>query len=294
MKTRYLQSCACIAAISTVLALCGCHGGSRGQVHDNRHNVTAALSFPKTEVPDKYYFGDGLGVNCTLELRSDHRFAFRWTGCLGEYDRNQGTWQLNGDILTVFPDKPNVVQGLSGMNLRYIPVKWRGRHFLVDENGMPGFSAMSAERNPLLIERLKSDEYVHFASDYVKAEKVRGAVGSGRPLLPMRYLPFYEKGPVKASVVRIQDSRHVIINKGSVDRVRPGLLFTMSASGDIDLEVVRVGKRESEARPVYFFNSDAPVKVGDSFTTGDTWARPHGTGYQRFSDPPIACKAKRR
>src|SRR5260370_28445512 len=54
------------------------------------------LLFSETELTGKYYFGDGLGVICSLELSGNHRFDFRWHGCLGEYDRNQGAWALDG------------------------------------------------------------------------------------------------------------------------------------------------------------------------------------------------------
>jgi hypothetical protein len=51
----------------------------------------AKLLFAESELPGQYYLGDGLGVNCSLELHPDHRFRFVWRGCLGMYDRNQGT-----------------------------------------------------------------------------------------------------------------------------------------------------------------------------------------------------------
>ena len=111
-------------------------------------SLNPALRFPEQELSGQYYLGDGLGVNCSLTLEPTHRFAFAWHGCMGLYDQNQGVWSLEGDTLVVKPKKPNKREGFEGMNLRFIPVQWGKRGYLVDENEMPGFCAAAHTEPP--------------------------------------------------------------------------------------------------------------------------------------------------
>jgi hypothetical protein len=90
-------------------------------------SAAAILGFDSKAIPGKYYFGNGHGVSCSLELSKDHRFTYSWHGCEGEYDRNKGSWELQGDVVVVHPEMPNKHEGFTGLNLRYIPVTWGDR-----------------------------------------------------------------------------------------------------------------------------------------------------------------------
>lgn len=137
------------------------------------------LLFSASELPGRYYLGDGLGVNCRLSLEVNGRFSFCWTGCLGEYDRNEGSWTLEGDRLLMKPEKPNRREGFEGMNLRFMPVKWHDRVLLIDENEMPGFCASARGRT------VSNEEYAQ-GTDYVRVDKVLASVRPGgvKPLIP--------------------------------------------------------------------------------------------------------------
>lgn len=282
---KHIYACITVMCIFVMLMLCGCQH-SKPQVNVKTQTPAPKLLFPESELPGKYYFGDGLGVNCVLELKADKRFNFTWTGCMGVYDKNKGIWDLNGDLLTVRPDKLNATGGFRGMNIRYIPVKWGTRHFLIDENEMPGFCVMLSKLDPHLMKQLKTDEYYRHGLDYIKIQKPENISISGKPLIPARYIDFYENGPIVVKVVKVSDVRHAVINKGSADKVKPGMLLSLVNFGGLDIEVVSVDKHESVVKPIFYFNSNVFIKVGHRFTTGDTWDRPRGTGFQRYTKPP--------
>ena len=230
---------------------------------------------PSREIAGEYYLGDGLGVNCYLTL-VEGRFNFKWTGCLGVYDRNTGTWELQGDVVLLKPEKPNKCEGFKGMNLRFIPVKWGQRHYLVDENEMQGFcSAIRRMQLP----------HMH-GQDYVKLEGDKLPPGGGDLTIPDRYRKYYESGAITGVVAAVKADGLVVLNVGTQQTVRPGLLLAARGHKRIDLEVVSVSGEEVTAKTFYFWNSDRLVAPADVFTTGDYFCRPRGTGHARLTSPP--------
>jgi hypothetical protein len=88
---------------------------------------------PVAIVAGDYYFGDGLGVNCSLTVKREGRFSFVWRGCLGIYDQNMGEAKVEAGHLILKPEKPNVREGFHGMATDYIPVRWGERLYLIPE-----------------------------------------------------------------------------------------------------------------------------------------------------------------
>lgn len=242
--------------------------------------------FKEKDLPGKYYFGDGLGVNCSLVLEADHRFSFKWHGCMGEYDSNVGSWSLEGDVLVVKPEKPNKHEGFEGMNVRYVPVRWGTRLYLVDENEMPCFCAVAATPGNTLGSDVRGEHYVKWSGETLPPAE-------GRPAIPERYREFYERGPVQAVVARVERDGKVILNKGTADRVKPSMLLAAKGPPTIELKVLSAQEHESVAQASYFWNSNRRVAAGDCFTTGGDLAGPWGTGFERFPNPPEGKKTRK-
>jgi len=239
------------------------------------------LLFAAADLPGSYYLGDGLGVNCRLVIEANGRFTFRWTGCLGEYDRNQGSWTVEGDRLLMKPEKANRCQGFNGMNLRFIPVKWGARMVLVDEYEMPGFCVMAKGGwRP-------AGEYQH-GLDYARVQDpaLEAPYAGEKPIIPERFREFYELGPIEAVVAQVNSDGSVLLKGTALRPLRPGLLLASSEFGRVDLDVVSTSGLTGVARPIYSWNSDRRPKAGDRFTTGDPWRRPRGTGFRRLTDIP--------
>jgi hypothetical protein len=88
---------------------------------------------PLAAVAGDYYFGDGLGVNCSLSLKAEGRFTFGWRGCLGVYDQNTGDAKVVDGHLILSPEKPNVREGFRGTSTDFLIVRWGDRSYLVPE-----------------------------------------------------------------------------------------------------------------------------------------------------------------
>lgn len=82
-----------------------------------------------------YYRGDGLGLNCTLDIDGEGRFTSLWTGCLGVYDRNEGTAAMVDGRLVLHPERPDRLKSLA---TEYVPVRWGERTYLIPKgDGQP-------------------------------------------------------------------------------------------------------------------------------------------------------------
>ena len=235
------------------------------------------LQFDPNELYGDYYFGDGLGANYALSITLDHRFTYRESGCSGEYGRNQGSWKLNVDRLELRPEKPSKQDSFE-VNVRFVPIKWGERLYLVDENETPGFCAA-----------LKHDsnrwEDIH-GQDFVKLAGRKLPSTKGKLVIPARYRTFYEQGAITTKVVRVEKNQTILLDKGSADRITPGMLFTVNDFGTIEAQVVSCQEHHCTAKPIYVWGSDRQAKVGDQLTTGNYWHRPSGTGERRYSSLP--------
>jgi hypothetical protein len=252
--------------------------------------VGSKLPFAESMVAGKYYFGDGLGVNCRLEVTNDHRFAFRWTGCLGEYDRNEGSWEILGDTLLLKTEKQNKHEGFEGVNTRFAPIIWNQRLYLVDEYEAPGFcSTLESERSVGGVrDELHGQHYV-LHDDNFKVVLVKLA-----NYVPERFKSFVGKKPIQCKVIELNKDGTVTLDKGSADGLRPALMLGPDFWYTGDLEVLSVTPNRAIAKPGYFFNSVHLIEKGDLYDTGGKWYQPHGTGWQRLDKPPkIASRDKK-
>ena len=115
-----------------------------------------SIQVPAEKVYGKYYRGDGLGVNHYLELAMNGRFIFRWHGCLGEYDKNEGAFKMEGNKLVLLPELPNIQKGFQGTPTQFI-VRQAGEDvFLVEKRDMKRF------RKDLKEKESHSERYLSF------------------------------------------------------------------------------------------------------------------------------------
>jgi hypothetical protein len=225
--------------------------------------------FDESEIPGTYYQSHGRSGR-TLELFADRRFSTVERFCLGELDRDQGTWGLEGDTLVLEPERTDERSGRGGVDVRFLPVKWGNRCLLIDEYGMPGFCAEAGGGSP--------PQWSVGIPNYMKQPALAADPGEGEPLIPDRFREFYEKGPVRATIAAIGDAGMVTLHCGAADR-------------RLELMVESVGEHEATARACYFWNSRRLVQVGDEFTTGEKGFSVAGTGVPRLPEPPRSTAA---
>ena len=230
----------------------------------------SAPAFSPKDVVGAYYFGDGLGVNCSLELRKDAQFAFIWRGCLGVYDENVGSWSIEKGMVVLKPTKPNVREGFRGTAKRFYRVPWGEQLYLVPDNEMLDFCSL-----------VKS----HFAFDSERSYFFYLRVGdekkqrTGQPKVPAPYAA-YLKTPFSASVLSIRQDRPaggdrkkpqtaevIVIDQGSKAGVIPGMRFMIEGGDSLGYFVTRVTEITAECVARGSKGNKGVVKKGASVST---------------------------
>lgn len=261
-----------------------------------RQRTKTTLLFPGSELPGRYYCGDGRGYE-SLNLFPEQTFAYsrRMEGVFKE-DKG-GKWALDGDCLVVTPERPFTTNEPSRLSARLIPVKWEQRIYLVEEHYMPFFCYRVTRSTVSVYGRNKgypAFEFLKFPPDKPNVYKVEEAYPplnpDRRPLFPERYRTFYEQGPIRARVVKILprgepadipgDALRVLLDKGIAARVKPGLLLAVEGSSYATLivTVARPDKAEAVRVDLPGREPDA-VRVGDTLTSGERYYFPYPTSY---------------
>lgn len=144
-----------------------------------------------------YYYGDGMGVNVTLHLAPKAGFVFSWSGCLGTYDRNYGSWTDKDGRLELTFTFPNVRQGFQGLAPVLIPVRWGERHYLIASTALADFAnEVNSGSEPR--------DCAH-GSALLRVNDERKPV-QGLPELPRECADLLLTEPVEGMIVAIRDS----------------------------------------------------------------------------------------
>ena len=207
------------------------------------------LSPKNNKVPEQfsdwignYYFGDGLGVNCTLEIKSNATFAFRWQGCLGTYDKNVGWISFGDNSIVLYPEKSNIREGFQGTPTDFFLIPWDERHYLVPEEDIVEFcSDVNQGLEP------RDDAW---GSYYLKDNEWDKTV-SGLPRVPQGFKSYLLPKSVEGRIIEILESGEAIIDIGSGDGLKPGMILTALDKGDVmfsQVEVVSVGDNQSKIK----------------------------------------------
>ncbi len=141
-----------------------------------------------------YYFGDGLGFNCSLAVKPEGRFTFLWRGCLGVYGRNEGGAKIVNGHLVLTPEQPNDSKGFGGTPTDFIPVHWGERLVFGPKRGWEALLRRGESRPGAADQR--SWLFI-FAAGRLGEESHRPSQGAGRvEIIPseknrpnMRFVP---------------------------------------------------------------------------------------------------------
>lgn len=146
-----------------------------------------------------YFHGDGMSVNASLGLAPRSGFVFRWSGCIGVYDRNYGDVQLAPDgSIILSPTFENDRRGLQGVGLELIAVPWGQRRYLVPVDEVARFcNAVNGGSEP------RNERFGFFFLHDGDHEKP----ATGQPSLPEEYQGLLLGAPIVAEIVAVEPAR---------------------------------------------------------------------------------------
>ena len=238
-----------IFVIMTLLFAIGCQRPS-----DSTATGTQALPI---WLAGDYFSGDGLGINCSLKLTTVGRFEFTWRGCLGEYDKNQGTAVFTDNVLVIEPEKPDVREGFQGTPTTFRVIRWGDRRYLVATEELLDFcNSINQGEEPR--SRRHGNFYLQDGDWHVPI--------SGRPALPEEWLAFLLKKPVRGRVSELVGDKQVKITLGYNDGIREGMILTVRGTDEdffsCQLRVIDVDETESQAEYEYYGIDETPAQIG--------------------------------
>jgi hypothetical protein len=191
---------------------------------------------PVAEVAGAYYFGDGLGVNCSLNIERKGRFSFVWLGCGGVYDQNTGGAKIEAGHLILTPDKPNVREGFRGTATDLIPIRWGERLYLIPE----------AERRQFCNDVNQGSEPrdVAHGSFYIRRDDWKKKV-TGLPIVPKEWESLLLKKPLHGKVIEVLGDDRARVDLGSDSGVWKGMQLWVDIEGFGLVQVLEVGAKNS-------------------------------------------------
>jgi len=220
-----------------------------------RDRILAAIrKAPDHAWAGDYYQGDGLGVNQSILLGPTGDFVFTWRGCLGVYDRNFGSFRLDGQKIRLTFTYPNQRKGFQGIASELVPIRWGERRYLVPAEEMADFcNAVNTGEEPR--DRLHGLFLLRRNDVQVKVD--------GRPAVPSEYKAWLLDRPVSGKVIAIGSARmkegqakivfrttEVKLNVGKREGVYPGMEFYFLDDSGNTMKVTRVDEQESTAEVV--------------------------------------------
>ncbi len=210
------------------------------------------------DVAGDYYFGDGLGVNCSLTLIVSGEFTFIWHGCLGTYDDNNGIAGIKDGVLHIEPNKPNIREGFRGTPTDFFPVRWGSRMYLIPINEIVDFcSEVNQGMEP------RSDSH----GLYYLREKDWNKPVTGKPVVPKQWTKYLLSQPIRGKITQLIGKQEGWIDVGADSGILEGMILTAKEHGNIMFSEVRVEVVEKGRSRIKCEWSDSKLVVGQTVSS---------------------------
>jgi len=210
------------------------------------------------DIAGDYYFGDGLGVNCSFTLSAQGKFAFQWRGCLGTYDKNEGNASLKDGILHITPQKPNVREGFRGTPTEFYPVRWGTRMYLIPTNEIVEFCSD--------VNRGSEPRQGSHGQYYIRRSDADKPV-VGKPAVPEQWSEFFLNQPVHGKITELIGTQEAWLNKGATDGLLEGMILTAKQHGKLMFAQVRVETVEKNRCRIKCQWKDSVLAVGQTVSS---------------------------
>ena len=212
----------------------------------------------KSQLAGQYFFGDGTGVNNYLKLSQDRIFSFKWQGCLGTYDENEGTYSYEQGVLVLFPKRPNIREGFKGTPTHFFPISWGVRLYLIPQDQMLDFvNVINQGREP------RKDKLGNF---YLREGDEKKPV-EGIPVLPSQWNDYLLQKPIEGKVIKVERRKVAIVNVGKKNGLKVGMLLTARDSRETRFTQLNVISVEDETAKAKTWYRDDKVRKDDIVST---------------------------
>lgn len=210
------------------------------------------------DIVGDYYFGDGLGVNCSFTLSPQGRFTFQWQGCLGIYDKNAGSASLKDGILHLAPQKPNIREGFRGTPTEFYPVRWGTRMYLIPTNEIVEFCSD--------INQGSEPRQGNHGQYYIRGSDADKPV-AGKPEVPEQWNKFFLNQPVHGRITELIGTQEAWLDKGAADGLLEGMILTAQQHGNPMFAQVRVEAVEKGRCRIKCQWKDSELAVGQTVSS---------------------------
>ncbi|MDZ4342467.1 MAG: hypothetical protein U1E51_08555, partial [Candidatus Binatia bacterium] len=183
---------------------------------------------------------------------------FKWRGCLGTYDENEGPYTFKDGILILSPKRPNIQKGFQGTPTRFLPINWGDRLYLVSENQVLDFVNKINQGN-----EPRNNRFGYF---YLREGDENKKV-DGFPKLSAQWQEFLLKEPISGEVVKKVNRKKGIVNRGKKDGLKVGMELTARDAKDTRFTQLKVIAVEEETAKVETLYKDYKVYKGDIVST---------------------------
>jgi hypothetical protein len=211
-------------------------------------------------IAGRYFYGDGLGVNCSLKLSSSGSFDFKWRGCLGLYDSNYGGYVIQDGLVILKPKRLNIGKGFRGTPTKFLPVVWGERHYLVPVDKALDFVNEINQGSEPRKNRLAGGMFYLRLGDEERAVQ-------GIPGLPTKWLDYLLPEPVRGKIIKMAGRRIAIVDIGRKQGLKVGMTLIARSPKDnmfAMLDVISVEDGQARAKVRY---ADDKVAAGDGVST---------------------------
>lgn len=219
--------------------------------------ATTSDSVTLKEVAGDYYFGDGLGVKCSITLVAAGRFTFKWDGCLGTYGWNEGTAYTRDGVLHLAPQNPNP-RGFGGTPTEFYPVRWGDRLYLIPTNDIVQFCCEFNQGS-------EPRAGIH-QSYYLRIGDADKGV-SGKPAVPKQWTKFFLEQPVQGKITELVGKQEAWLDKGAADGLIKGMILTAKQHGELMFGDVRVEAVEKGRCRIKCQWEDGELAIGQTVTS---------------------------
>lgn len=211
----------------------------------------------------------------TMNLTADRKYVINSSSCLTR-SKETGTWIRQGNeiVLTKLDssDKKYI-----DSNERIVPIRFNHHLYMIEPNSVPAFAEQARKG------KQATPPFSDFPIKMNEKDPWNEFVESNHGnWVPIEFRPYFEFGPIGATVVRIMKNQRVEVDLIAKFPVLPLTRLGIKGPISIELQIESVTGATAMAKVWYVADSGRSIRVGDIFSsTGHVYPE----SKRRFAEP---------